>query len=247
MRLGAVTLDAAGTLFEPAEPIGVTYAQIARRHGIVVAADAVERGFADAFAAAPPLAFPDATPATLADDERAWWSSVVRAALGAEPTPAFAACFAELYEHYARPAAWCMFADVPDALRALRARGLRLAVVSNFDRRLDGLVAGLGLAPLLDAIVPSTRAGAAKPAPEIFHVALRALGVPAVAALHAGDGVTADVAGARAAGLGAVLVDRRTRRPPIRPPIRPPVPAGTVVVTTLAELPRVVDVTDMPR
>jgi len=239
MRPGAVTLDAAGTLFEPAEPIGVTYARIAAGHGIIVAPDAVERRFADAFAAAPPLAFPDATAVTLGDDERAWWSSVVRAALGTEPTRAFVACFAELYDYYAGPAAWRVYADVPDALRALRARGLRLAVVSNFDRRLDGLVASLGLGPLLDAIVSSTQARAAKPAPEIFHAALRTLGVPPAAALHAGDSVIADVAGARAAGLRPVLVDRHARHPPL--------PVGTIVVTTLAELARVVDVTDMPR
>jgi putative hydrolase of the HAD superfamily len=239
MRLGAVTLDAAGTLFEPAEPIGVTYARIAARHGLVIAPDVVERRFAAAFAAAPPLAFPDATSVTLGEDERAWWSSVVRAALDAEPTRAFAACFAELYDYYAGAAAWLVYADVPDALRALRTRGLRLAVVSNFDRRLDGLVASLGLAPLLDAIVSSTQARAAKPAPEIFHAALRALGVPAAAALHAGDSVIADVAGARAAGLRPVLIDRHARHPPL--------PAGTIVVTTLAELARVVDVTDMPQ
>jgi putative hydrolase of the HAD superfamily len=239
MRLGAVTLDAAGTLFEPVEPIGVTYADVARRHGIVVAPDAVERGFADAFAVAPPLAFPQATPASLADEERAWWSSIVRTALRAEPTPAFAACFAELYAHYGDAAAWRVFDEVPDTLHALRTHGLKLAVVSNFDRRLDGLVAALGLAPLVDAVVPSTRAGAAKPAPEIFHTALRALGVPAAAALHAGDSVTADVAGGLGAGLRAVLVDRHVARPPV--------PAGTIVVTTLAELPGVVAVTDMPR
>ncbi|HLY39351.1 MAG TPA: HAD-IA family hydrolase [Candidatus Binatia bacterium] len=239
MHLGAVTLDAAGTLFEPVEPIGVTYARVAARHGIVVAPNAVERGFADAFAAAPPLAFPKATPATLADEERTWWSSIVRAALGVEPTPAFATCFAELYEHYGAPATWRVFDEVPDTLRALRNHGLKVAVVSNFDRRLDGLVAGLGLAPLVDAVVSSTRAGAAKPAPDIFHTALRALSVTAAAALHAGDSVVADVAGARAAGLRAVLVDRHTRRPLV--------PADTIVVTTLAELARVVAVTDMPR
>src|SRR5262249_3019801 len=55
MRPGAVPPDAAGTLFEPVEPVGVTYARVACRHGITIAADAAERGFRDAFTAAPPL------------------------------------------------------------------------------------------------------------------------------------------------------------------------------------------------
>jgi len=239
MRLGAVTLDAAGTLFEPVEPVGVTYARVARRHGITIAADAAERGFRDAFTAAPPLAFPRASPAELAGEERAWWSGVVRGALGAADTPAFEACFDELYDHFARAAAWRLYPEVVDAMRALRARGLRLAVVSNFDRRLDGLVVGLGLGPFLDAVVPSSRAGAAKPAPAIFQAALASLGVPAAAALHAGDGLVADVAGARAAGLRAALVDRAAHRPAV--------PAGTIVVTTLAELQPTVDVMNMAR
>jgi putative hydrolase of the HAD superfamily len=237
MRLGALTLDAAGTLFAPAEPVGATYARVARRHGFAVAADAVERRFRDAFAAAPPLAFPHASGPRLAEEERAWWASVVRAALGAEVTTAFDACFAELYAYFARPAAWRVFPDVVEALHALRARGLRLAIVSNFDRRLDAIVSGLGLAPLVDVVVPSTRAGAAKPAPAIFHAALAMVDVPPAAALHAGDGVVADVAGARGAGLRAALVDRDGRRPPV--------PPDTIVVATLKELPAAVDVKDM--
>jgi putative hydrolase of the HAD superfamily len=223
----AVTLDAAGTLFAPAEPVGATYARIAARHGIAATPADVARRFAAAFAAAPPLAFPRGDPARRADDERAWWAAVVGAALGVAPAT-IGACVAELYAYYATPAAWCVFADVPPALAALRARGCRLAVVSNFDGRLPAVLDGLGLSPSFDAVAWSTAVGAAKPDAAIFHAALAALDVPAAAALHAGDAPDADVAGARAAGLRAVLVDR-TRR-------RPRVPAGVVVVDTLAAL-----------
>src|SRR5207253_2784034 len=179
MPLGAVTLDAAGTLFEVAEPVGTTYARLAARHGITLAPAEVERGFRTALAAAPPLAFPGGSPARLADHERAWWYAVVRRTFGAAGMSShFDACFAELFDFYARAAAWRVFADAPEALRALRARGLRVGVVSNFDTRLVGLLDQLGLAPLVDRIVHSTRAGVAKPDPAIFHLALEALGVP---------------------------------------------------------------------
>ena len=229
MSLGAVTLDAAGTLFEVAEPVGATYARVAARHDIRLAPAEVERRFRAALAAAPPLAFPGASPVRLGDHERAWWYAVVRRAFGAGGTSAhFDACFTELFDVYARAAAWRVFPDAPAALRALRARGLRVGVVSNFDTRLVGLLEHLGLAPFVDRIVHSTRVGVAKPDPAIFHITLEALGVSPAEALHAGNEVVADVEGARAAGVRAVLVDREGRPAPL--------PPGVPRVASIAEL-----------
>jgi putative hydrolase of the HAD superfamily len=230
MALRAVTLDAAGTLVEVAEPVGATYARIAAEHGIAVTPVDLERGFRTAFAAAPPLAFPGGSPTRLGEHERAWWYAVVRRAFGrGAAASTFDACFGELYAHYARPAAWRVLPEVAGALADLRARGLRLAVVSNFDGRLPGLLAGLGLAELVDAIVHSTAVGAAKPDPAIFHAALERLGACPDEALHAGDGLLEDVEGARGAGLAAVLVDRTGRA------AEPP--AGVPTIAGLDELP----------
>jgi len=218
MHLEAVTLDAVGTLIEVAEPIGQTYARRAARHGIALAPAEAERGFGEALAAAPPLAFPGVGAARLVERERAWWSAVVRRAFGpAAERASFDQCFAELFVHYGCPEAWRVFSEVPEALRLLRARGLKLAVVSNFDGRLPPVLAGLGLRPLLDLVVHSTAAAAAKPDPAIFRGALSALGVAPSATLHAGDGPVADIEGARRAGLRAVLVDRGDQRPPLPP------------------------------
>ena len=125
----------------------------------------------------------------------------------------------EVEAYYARPAAWRVYPEVPAVLEALRASGLRLAVVSNFDARLEGLLAGLGLSPFLDYVLHSSRAGCAKPDAAIFHAAVAALGVPPGHALHAGDSIVMDVEGARAAGLRAVLVDRAGHRPPLPPDV----------------------------
>jgi putative hydrolase of the HAD superfamily len=233
MRLEGVTLDAAGTLIAAAEPVGRTYARCAARHGITLAPDQAERRFGEGLAAAPPLAFPGADATRLVDHERAWWRAVVRQAFGpAADHASFETCFAELFAHYGRPEAWRVFPEVPDTLRLLRARGLRLAVVSNFDGRLGPILAGLGLAPLVDLVVHSSAASAAKPDSAIFRHALASLGVSPPAALHAGDGLVADVEGARRAGLNAVLVDRTAAHP------RPP--AGVPRIASLAELPAIV-------
>ena len=230
MRLAAVTLDAAGTLIEVAEPVGVTYARFAGRHGIRLAPEQVERAFGEALAAAPPLAFPGADAAHLAACERAWWRAVVRRAFAdAAGLPSFDACFTELFAHYGRPEAWRVFREVPEVLRLLRTHGLRLAVVSNFDARLVPVLEGLGARALVDLVLHSSAAAVAKPDPAIFRAALAALGVPASGALHAGDGTVADVEGARRAGLHAVLVDRRAEHPDP--------PDGMQRIVTLDELP----------
>jgi len=218
MALRAVTLDAAGTLFGIAEPVGETYARVAARHGIRVRARKADEGFRRAFSTAPPLAFPGASPTRLTSHERAWWYTIVRQALGTPASgPSFDACFDELYGYFATAAAWRVFPDVPDALAALRTRGFRLAVVSNFDARLGPLLEDLGVRRLVDAVVCSSHAGSAKPDPAIFGAALAALDVAASATLHAGDDPVADVLGARAAGLSAVLVCR-SGTPPALPP-----------------------------
>jgi len=214
VAIRAVTFDAGGTLITIAEPVGATYARLAARHGIDVHPDEVERRFRSAFAAAPPLAFTGASPTRLRDHERAWWYTIVREALGRDVVGApLDATFDELFAHYAEAAAWRVYPEVAHVLTALRRRGLRLAVVSNFDARLGPLLAALDLAPLVDAVVHSSRAGSAKPDPGIFRHALARLDVAPGAALHVGDEPVEDVSGARSAGMRALLIDRAGRAP----------------------------------
>jgi putative hydrolase of the HAD superfamily len=78
--------------------------------------------------------------------------------------------------------------------------------VSNFDHRLYGLLEDLRIRPLLDAVILPSDAGAAKPDPRIFQLALRRIGVSPGDALFVGDDPEEDLAGARAAGLTAVDV-----------------------------------------
>jgi putative hydrolase of the HAD superfamily len=208
----AVTFDAAGTLIAPREPVGRTYARIARECGIPADEAAVEQAFRAAFRAAPPLAFPDVAVDAREDRERAWWRDVVRAALG--PGGAHAeleACFGRLFAYYADGAAWIVYPEVPGVLDIVRARGLRTGVVSNFDRRLPRLLDELGLAPRFDAIVWSSDVGAAKPAAAIFTHAVRRLGIAPAETCHVGDDLEADVGGAARAGLRAIHLDRRRR------------------------------------
>lgn len=103
------------------------------------------------------------------------------------------------------------FEAYPEAaavLAELRARGLRLVVASNWDCSLPRVLERAGLAQLVDGVVTSAVVGAAKPDPALFEAALAVAGCPPERALHVGDSVDKDVAGAAAAGIRAVLIDR---------------------------------------
>jgi putative hydrolase of the HAD superfamily len=100
------------------------------------------------------------------------------------------------------------FDDAAPALTELRRRGLRLVCVSNWDYALPAVLERVGLARLLDGVVTSAGAGARKPEPEIFREALEVAGCGADEALHVGDSSEEDIAGAEAAGIRAVLIDR---------------------------------------
>jgi putative hydrolase of the HAD superfamily len=100
------------------------------------------------------------------------------------------------------------FADALEALPRWRAAGRRVVVVSNWDVSLHVVLDRVGLGGQLDAIVTSAEAGARKPDVAIFDRALRLAGVPASEAVHVGDSVAEDVAGARRAGIEAVLLLR---------------------------------------
>jgi putative hydrolase of the HAD superfamily len=206
----AVLLDAVGTLIALREPVGDSYSRVAAAHGVAVAPSRIGDAFVRVFAAAPPPVFPDAALAELPARERAWWRAIARGAfLAADSTqrfPHFDACFEELWRLFASPDAWLVKAGAAEALSGLRASGRRTAIVSNFDRRLRGILEGLGLASGLDACVLPADAGAAKPDLRIFRRALALLRVDAREAAFVGDDRERDLDPAGALGLHPVDV-----------------------------------------
>jgi len=105
------------------------------------------------------------------------------------------------------------FADVVPALADLRGRGLRIVVVSNWDRSLPDALASAGIAELVDATVSSAEVGSAKPDPAPVFAGLELAGVGPDAALFAGDSPDSDLPAARAAGVRGVLVTRGAPAP----------------------------------
>ena len=108
--------------------------------------------------------------------------------------------------------AFTAYSDAAPALAAVRAAGIPVAVVSNWDISLVGVLTRTGLAPLIDVVVHSAGVGASKPDPAPFREALARLGVAATGTVHLGDDPDTDVRGARGAGLRALLLERGGRR-----------------------------------
>jgi len=106
-----------------------------------------------------------------------------------------------------------IYPDVLPTLSDLRRRGLKLAIVSNWDASLQSHCDDLGLTPLFDTIVGSQAVGYEKPDPRIFAIALERVQVTATQVLHVGDIYVSDVVGARRAGITPVLLDRHDLQP----------------------------------
>jgi putative hydrolase of the HAD superfamily len=209
-RPAAILLDALGTLVALEPPAPLLRDELARRFGLEVSQEEAAR------AIAAEIAYYRAHLDQGSDDAgltalRRRCAEVLRSAL---PDPAARLELDPLVDALLASLRFHPFKDVRPALTSARDAGQRLVVVSNWDVSLVDVLRRLGLEPLLDGIVTSAGAGARKPSPAIFERGLALAGVAAGDAIHVGDTLNEDVAGARAAGIEPVLI-RRGDGPPV--------------------------------
>lgn len=111
-------------------------------------------------------------------------------------------------------------ADAPATLAALRARGLRLGVLSNSDGSITWKLHHEGLGRFFDRVLDSHVEGISKPDPALFRRAVARLEADPARTLYVGDLYSIDVVAAGLAGLQGVLIDRTgayvTPRPCLR-------------------------------
>jgi putative hydrolase of the HAD superfamily len=213
----AVFLDALGTLVELQPPAPRLRALLAER-GFEVSEERAATGFGAEIAYYLDHNLEGSDRQRL-DDLRDRCAEIMRAALelpGLDHATARELMLASLE--------FVPFPDVPPALAALRDH--RLLVVSNWDCSLADWLGPAGLLEHVDAVVTSAEVGVAKPGRAIFERALELAGVAPGDAVHVGDSLENDVAGARAAGIRPVLVARDGAAP-----------AGVEAIRSLAELP----------
>jgi len=191
-QIDAVTVDAFGTVVELGEPYSRLGAALAKR-GVERDGAAVARAFAAEVAYYLPRAH-EGRDADSLERLRRDCATVFLTGLDADIDPGeFAPAFVGALEFRVLPGAAA-------ALAHLRAAGLTLACVGNWDISLADHLAGAGLSHLFATVVSSAEAGAQKPDPRPFQLALRRIGIAPERALHVGDsGVDRD--GAVAAGV----------------------------------------------
>lgn len=200
----AVTFDVGNTLITAWPSVGQIYAEVAAAHGCATATpELLEARFHAVWP----------TRLHLTESRAGWQQLVDEIFAGLAPIPPSQSFFAELYQRFARPEAWRIYEDVLPALDRLASMGLRLAVVSNWDERLRGLLRDLGLDARFETIVVSCEIGHAKPDRAIFEAVAQRLGLPAQRILHVGDSGESDYVGARAAGLQALQIRRAATQP----------------------------------
>lgn len=204
-RVRAISFDVGGTLIDPWPSVGHVYADAARESALPALDPAVlNERFASAWSRKAAFDYTEEA-----------WSELVAATFGGESENfrATSPFFCRLYAKFEQADVWRVYEDAKSCLEYFRGSGLRMALISNWDKRLRPLLRNLEIDQFFDHIEVSAESGIHKPSPEIFHHTAAALGLSPGEILHVGDSYKEDVCGARNAGIHAVWLRRNAEEP----------------------------------
>jgi putative hydrolase of the HAD superfamily len=217
MRYPVLLLDVGGTLVGPRDSFGAVYGRALAELGHSPDHDRIERSIVATW-----QQMDEANPSgedrysRFPGGEAEYWLQFARGVLdrafdGRLPEDTATRVLPRIREAFLHPSAWTVFADVRPALDRLADEGVRMAVVSNWDSNLPRVLEMLELTEYFETVVVSHLEGVEKPNPQLFHRAVERMGAEPGEALHVGDVPELDLAGAEAAGIDALLVDRHGR------------------------------------
>ncbi|HEY4346272.1 MAG TPA: HAD family hydrolase [Gaiellaceae bacterium] len=205
--LRAVVFDVDFTIARPGPDLGPEgYRTLGRRYGFELDTSRFEEARATAFAEV--KRHPE-----LDHDEEIWVLFTERVILGMGGHGDTYGAAVEMEKRWAHSGHFELFDDARPALDLVRARGLKVGLLSNSSRNLDEFVAHHGLPA--DAVLTSFAHGKTKPHESIFRAVLGLLDVAPEEALMVGDTFHEDIEGALAVGMHAVLLDRDGRHPEV--------------------------------
>lgn len=147
------------------------------------------------------------SPGALRETIGVLWKSLELTPLSDSQWSTFAAAFAALpFRRFVPPEAFAL-------LDELKSRGFRFGAISDWEDTLPEVLSDLRLIDYFDTLSVSAVVGVTKPSPLMFEDALAQIGLPAAACLYIGDWYEIDAAGARNAGMSALLFDWAGRAP----------------------------------
>lgn len=159
-----------------------------------------------------------------------WASALGRVGLH---DPLLAHSSADRYNRY-RTEYLALFDGVPQLLRALRERGVRLGLLTNgFSETHREKIAVLRVGEYFDAIFIADEVGMLKPDPLLFAHACTKLERPPASSAMVGDRYERDIAGAAQAGLATIWLNARAEVLP------PDAAAPDATVRTFGEVARI--------
>jgi putative hydrolase of the HAD superfamily len=210
MRFSAVFFDAGGTLVDAKPSFPELFAGILQREGYDVSAETIAAHWQIVFDRFRAAGEAEELWTTSDDRSREFWHGVYRLffdEIGLPPEGLVDLVYAAFTDRRN----YGLYDDVLPALETLRRAGLRLGIVSNFERWLDALLEDCGVRSLFDVRVISGFEGIEKPDPRIFRLALERAGVAPERSVYVGDLPELDIAPARSVGMYPILIDRRGR------------------------------------
>jgi len=148
---------------------------------------------------------------TSPERSRRFWDRVYGRLLGELGVPFGDDLAGAIYGTFTDLQNYRLFPDVLATLERLRAAGIRMGVVSNFEEWLERLLESLGVTTFFDVRVISGVEGVEKPDPKIFRLALERMAASPAESAYVGDSPQFDVEPAASVGMTGVLLDRRGR------------------------------------
>ena len=213
-RTEFVFFDAGETLIHPAPSFPELFTTVCARHGLEVDFNRLREATRSLMAGVEDRQRDGYTFSNEARKSRRFWMDFYGRLVGELGYAGDDGALPEdLYRTFSQPSNYEAYHDVRETFEELRARGLSMGLISNFETWLQDLLDDLGLSPYLEVMVISGREEYEKPHPRIYELALERGNVDPSRALHVGDSPISDYDGAREAGMRAVLLDRWMRFP----------------------------------
>ncbi|KAM4696893.1 haloacid dehalogenase-like hydrolase domain-containing protein 3 [Rhinophrynus dorsalis] len=207
MRLKLLTWDVKDTILRLRLPVGQQYHAEAKKTGLHVDPTSLDTSFRNAYRTYCRL-FPNYG-LSQGMTSRQWWLDVVCQTFrlsGVQDEKSIKPLAEKLYRDFCTAQNWEVMPGARETLGACRNLGLKMMVISNFDRRLEEVLRHCSLDGHFQFVLTSESAGIAKPDVGIFHRALSLAKVAPDQAVHVGDDYVKDYRAAREAGMYSYLV-----------------------------------------